>query len=225
MNLEIKTKIDTSPINQAFNYVIFACDLFKIDESHALKHSIEVYQIANKIYDYELKKNPESELKHQKEIIGICAILHDMCDKKYMDETVGMNSIKTNLTPFISNSDMTIIESIITTMSYSKVKINGFPDLGKYQLAYHIVREADLLAAYDIDRCIIFGMYAYKISYASSLEKAIVLFKDRVLKYRRDKLFVTAYGKKKSQILHKKSKNEVHSLSKQLRLIQYSSDK
>ena len=43
-------------------------------------------------------------------------------------------------------------------MSYSKVNKNGFPELGNYQLCYNIVREADLLASYNIDRCIIYQM-------------------------------------------------------------------
>ena len=36
---------------------------------------------------------------------------------------------------------------------------NGFPDMGEYQTAYNIVREADLLCAYDFDRCMIYQMY------------------------------------------------------------------
>ena len=53
--------------------------------------------------------------------------------------------------PYIASEKLDIIFQIITTMSYSTVKKNGFPSLNEYQLAYHIVREADLLAAYDID--------------------------------------------------------------------------
>ena len=51
---------------------------------------------------------------------------------------------------------MDVIGDIIGSMSYSKVKKNGFPELGDYQTEYNIVREADLLAAYDIDRAIIY---------------------------------------------------------------------
>ena len=51
-----------------------------------------------------------------------------------------------------------VIGDIIGTMSYSKIKKNGFPDLGEYQNEFNVVREADLLAAYDIDRAIIYNM-------------------------------------------------------------------
>jgi len=69
----------------------------------------------------------------------------------------------------MSSSDLEIIGKIIGTMSYSKVKANGYPELGEYQLAYHIVREADLLAAYDIDRCIIYTMYRDNCEYNKAL--------------------------------------------------------
>ena len=42
-------------------------------------------------------------------------------------------------------------------MSYSKVKVHGYPELGDYQLAYHIVRESDLLTAYNIPRSIVYN--------------------------------------------------------------------
>jgi hypothetical protein len=64
------------------------------------------------------------------------------------------------------------------------------------------VREADLLAAYDIDRCIIYGMAVDKMTYTMAVERATVLFADRVLKYRDDGLFVTAWSQTKSLELH-----------------------
>jgi len=82
------------------------------------------------------------------------------------------------------------------------VKKKGYPDLGEYQLAYHIVREADLLAAYDIHRCIIYGMAVDKMTYTMAVERATVLFAGRVLKYRDDGLFVTAWSQAKSLELH-----------------------
>ena len=78
-----------------------------------------------------------------------------MCDKKYMDEKEGIKEIEKFLESKLSDDEINIILSIITTMSYSTVKANGYPDLGFYQTAYHIVREADLLSAYNFDRCVI----------------------------------------------------------------------
>ena len=200
----------THLINQAFNYVIKASAAFNIDESHALKHSMQVYYIANDIYNVECIKNPF--LKDQKDIICVSALLHDMCDKKYMDEEKGLNSMKEYMTHFISEERMNTITEIISTMSYSKVKKNGYPDLGNYQMAYHIVREADLLTAYDIERCIIFGMMVEKFDYMRSVQRANELFANRVLKYRDDQLFITNYSKNLSLKLHNKSINDLQNL-------------
>jgi hypothetical protein len=105
--------------------------------------------------------------------------------------------------------DLEILGKIIGTMSYSKVKVNGYPDLGEYQLAYHIVREADLLASYDIDRCIMYRMHTSNVSYSEALTEALDLFDYRVFKMRKDNLFVTKYSKKESLKLHKKALNDV----------------
>ena len=59
-------------INYAFQYVVDTSLKYNIDESHALKHSMEVFGYAKQNYDLEIKKN--SFLSTQKEII-------------YMDET------------------------------------------------------------------------------------------------------------------------------------------
>ena len=197
-------------INTGFKYVIETSKRCNIDESHALKHSMEVYGFANRIYESEIKKN--SELENQREIICMAAIGHDMCDKKYMDEKEGIENYKKYLSEFITPDKLEIIGKIIGTMSYSKVKANGYPDLGEYQLAYHIVREADLLAAYDIDRCVMYSMYCYNIEYNKALQLAIELFDNRVFRMRQDKLFKTTYSKKESIKLHKKATIDVDSL-------------
>ena len=189
-------------INHGFKYVIDTSNHYKIDESHALKHSMEVYGFAKRIYQSEIKNNPQ--LEQQREIIYMSAIGHDMCDKKYMDEKEGIDRYKNYLTSYMSSADLEIMEKIIGTMSYSKVKANGYPNLGEYQLAYHIVREADLLAAYDIDRCIIFGMLVEKLNYDDAFIRAKLLFKDRVLNQIKDGLFITS-GHDIAQQLHLKA--------------------
>jgi hypothetical protein len=194
-------------INSGFRYVIQTSDIYKIDESHALKHSMEVYNFAKKIYNSEIIKNPF--LDEQKEIIFMSAIGHDMCDKKYMDEKQGILQYQNYLSEQMRPNDSEVMGNIIGTMSYSKVKANGYPNLKEYQLAYHIVREADLLSAYDIDRCVIYGMYVEKLEYNAALKRAIELFKSRILKYRSDNLFITQYSKKESLKLHKKAEREL----------------
>lgn len=201
----------TNIINQAFQYVIKTSLLYKIDESHSLKHSMQVFQYAKDIYEKEVIQNPE--LSEQKDIIYISAILHDMCDKKYIiNEELSLIAMKNFMNPYMSEDTLVIICAIITTMSYSKVKKNGYPDLGKYQMAYHIVREADLLAAYDPDRCIIYSMMMQNCNYVEAVRRCIELFDKRVLKYIGDGLFVTDSGKKMTTILHDKAIMDIESL-------------
>lgn len=187
-------------INVAFKYVVHTCKKYNIDESHSLKHSMDVFHFANKIYDSELHVHPN--LLKQRNIIAVSAIVHDMCDKKYMNEQEGICEMKEFMKDYVKAPELDVISNIISTMSYSKVKLHGFPELHEYQLAYHIVREADLLSAYDIDRCIIYGMMKEHLPYDVALIRALELFEGRVLKYRSDNLFVTDYSKFQSEILH-----------------------
>ena len=192
-----------SLINRAFEYVLLTSAKYNIDESHSVKHSIEVLNFANKIYKSELSNNPY--LNKQYDIICMAAILHDMCDKKYMNEEQGIYEMKSYMNNYISIDNLDIIAHIIQTMSYSTIKLKGYPQLGIYQLAYHIVREADLLAAYDIDRCIIYGLMVEKCTYTESINRSKELFKNRVLKYREDDLYITKYSKDLSLELHLKA--------------------
>ena len=105
-----------------------------------------------------------------------------------------------------------VVSEIIATMSYSKVKIYGYPELGDDQLAYHIVREADLLAGYDLDRCIIYQMMHEENSYQESLQIAIDLFHKRILRYIEDDLFITSYSKKKAAELHLKALEDIENI-------------
>lgn len=199
----------TSFLNIAFQYVIQTSKKYGIDESHGLKHSMDVLHYSNQIYQSEVTRHPY--LKTQKEIIFASSILHDMCDKKYMDETNGILEMRTflEMNSHLKANDLDIISKIVSTMSYSTVKKNGFPNLGEYQLAYHIVREADLLAAYDLERCVIYKIMKQHHPYSDAVTLSLDLFKERVLLYIQDNLFVTAYSKSKAQELQEKTLQEI----------------
>jgi HD superfamily phosphodiesterase len=186
-------------LSYLYNFVLLTSRIYNIDESHSLKHSMDVYSYANKIYNLEVVNN--QYLKEHKNIIDTSAILHDMCDKKYMNQTEGVERIKLFLADHISNEEIEPIVDIISTMSYSTVKKNGFPNLGKYQLAYNIVREADLLTSYDFDRCVMYKMYVDKYNYKEAVKDALNVFENRVFKYHSDRLFTTKYAIQKSYIL------------------------
>ena len=205
-------------INQAFRFVIQTSQEYNIDESHALKHSMEVFNFANCIYENELSKNPQ--LEKDRQIIYLSAIVHDMCDKKYMNEACGIINMNKYMENYISHEELCVVSDIIKTMSYSKVKINGYPDFKEHQMAYHIVREADLLGAYDLDRCIIYKMMRDKVNYTDALYESKKLFENRVLNYRKENLFVTNYSKNKSNLLHKKALLDMEKLNSLLKIMQ-----
>ena len=181
-------------LNDLFSFVIDTCKLYSIDESHGLGHSMNVYYYATQLY-----RNTSGSRDKDEKIIGVASILHDMCDKKYMNEEEGLERIRVFLekfTNYLSKEEITIICTIISTMSYSKVREHGFPKLGEYMTAYHIVREADLLAAYQFDRCVIYQMMKKGDTFLQSVEYAKELFDKRVLKHIDHHLFTLDYSKK-----------------------------
>lgn len=197
-----------SLLNKLFNFVILTTKKYNIDESHGVKHSIDVLHYASGIYQNERYNNASLE-KHER-IIYVSAILHDMCDKKYMNEIEGIQNIEEFLQEKIPSEEIDITKKIISTMSYSKVKKNGFPDLQEYQLAYHIVREADLLSAYNFDRAMIYNMYVSGGNIDTAFTDSENLFNNRVFKHFDDKLFITDFSKKKALILQTQSINQIN---------------
>jgi hypothetical protein len=173
-------------------------------------------QFATEIYKSELPKH--SHLADHERIIYASAVLHDMCDKKYMNEFEGINMIEEFLQDKLDNEEIEITKRIITTMSYSTVKKNGFPSLGNYQHAYHIVREADLLSAYDFDRCMIYNMNKKQCNFEEAFADSYNLFQNRVLKHNKDGLLLTDYSIRKSQILENKALSRIEQWRKILKI-------
>ena len=179
---------------------------YAYDESHSIGHSMKVLQNAHLIYINE--KNNFPIIKHQEDIIYTAAALHDMCDRKYIDVNTGIERINNVLNKDLADKKEIIID-IINTMSYSKVKQYGYPNLGNFQIAYHIVREADLLEAYDFDRSMIYHMHKTNGNFEESYLNALELFENRVWKHFDDDLFVTDYSKSRAKKLHNVSKRQV----------------
>jgi archaellum component FlaF (FlaF/FlaG flagellin family) len=88
-------------------------------------------------------------------------------------------------------------------------------------LAYHIVREADLLTAYDIDRCIIYSMMVKNLPYIESVERAVELIHKRVLQYKNNDLFITKYSIEESTILHDKCLREIEHINTVIETIKH----
>lgn len=188
-----------SLLTKLFNYVLLASAKNNIDESHGISHSMNVLNFASEIYQSELPKC--SYLVDHERIIYASAILHDMCDKKYMNEIMGLLEIEDFLKPELDIYEINATKKIISTMSYSTVKKNGFPDLGIYQKAYNIVRESDLLAAYDFDRTMIYQIKRNNNNLEQAFVNSSELFETRVLKHIDDKLITSDYGVKRAVLL------------------------
>ena len=141
-------------------------------------------------------------------------MLHDMCDSKYMDVNKGLNDIKEFIeTINYKKNEIDVILKIIGTMSYSKVKKNGFPDLKEYQKSYHIVREADLLCGYDVERCIVFGMIGRNMDYEESVIGTKELYDIRMAKQIEDNLFTTKFGLREAKKLDEENRIRLDELN------------
>jgi len=206
-----------SLLSKLFQFALLTSKKYSIDESHGISHSMDILHYASNIYSNEVKK--DHSLEKFEKVIYISAILHDMCDKKYMDEQEGIQRIELFLKEKISKEEIDITKSIISTMSYSKVKVNGFPNLKEYQSAYHIVREADLLCAYDFDRCMIYNLNKYSDDIVSAVYAAERLFENRVFKHFEDKLFINEYTKIEAFYLQSKAVIRLNDWKKIIKVI------
>ena len=203
------------PYNKIYDFIVKRCLKLNIDESHAVKHSMDVLKYSQKILDDELKNN--SNLILDENIIYTSSILHDMCDSKYMDEKKGLDDISLLLNNLeYKKNDIDIILKIIGTMSYSKVKKNGFPDLKNYQKEYHIVRESDLLAGYDVERCIVYGMIGRNFNYIESFLATKELYYKRMAKQIEDNLFFSNYSLIEARKLDEENRKRLIELEKLL---------
>lgn len=189
-------------LNQLFTFVLAMTKKYNIDTSHGELHSMDVLHYANQIINHESLMFPY--LLDQTNVIFTSAILHDLCDRKYMSVETGLNEIEQFLEDKLTDEEKYYTTEIINTMSYSKVKKNGYPELGKYHMAYHTVREADLLSSYDFDRSIV-----YKINkgllLTEAYEDSLNLFKERMFNYNTDKLLFSKYSQSMSIKLTEKA--------------------
>ena len=190
------------PLSELFQFVIAVSTKYQIDESHSLGHSMRVFQFADKIAreEYNWMPNP-TQFAEQMPIIHAAAILHDTCDKKYREESEGLAEVGEFLKPHMTDEHVKATIDIIRHMSYSKVTKVGMPNLGEYQTAFNVVREADLLDAYDFDRSIIYHMMHNKKGLKESYENAAALFENRVLKHKDDGLLLTRYARREHNTL------------------------
>lgn len=172
--------VHQSIFENAFAFCASTCRAQGIDSSHDEHHMARVARMTERLNIASGREIGQDE----KDVMILAAFTHDLCDHKYTDVDAGLAQIKAWLkSQPISDDQRAAVYRIISTMSYSKVKVYGYPsDLGKWELAYHHTRIADLIDAYDIERC-----YQYQshkrpdMSETAKWQVVIDLFERRVL--------------------------------------------
>lgn len=143
---------------KAYAFCEATCKRLGIDSSHDEKHMARVADLTAHLNTL-CGRNVSQE---ESDVMILAAFTHDLCDRKYIDPDSGLLTIRDWLPSVASEDQREAVLKIITTMSYSKVSKNGYPsDLGKWELAYHHVRVADLIDAYDIQRCYDYQTHAH----------------------------------------------------------------
>ena len=88
-------------VSSLIQFIMATTQAKSLDESHGIIHSFNTLHYAQNIYENE--KFNYTDLIPQERVIYVASALHDMCDKKYMDEKEGIehidNMLKQHITP------------------------------------------------------------------------------------------------------------------------------
>ena len=173
-------------MQKVLEFVEKMCWKYCIDESHNVTHSLDCIQFANLLLD-----ENQNVSRDQKTVILFAAAVHDTVDKKYTQSSLAVKEVRDYFESIdVARDLIDAIINIITTMSYSYLldrQKNGlsFPDHGKWQNAYHIVRHADLLCSYRVKRCLQYQKHLTPyISDEDAMERVRHLFQVRVFAYK-----------------------------------------
>jgi len=134
-----------------------------VDDSHNHVHALDVLRLAFRIM-------PSSVPRTVMEKVMVCALLHDTIDRKYMLTEAAREQETRDLGRFLRHSlgysvtEASRLETIMTDMSYHKTVREGrfvVPSSivdaeEETQTVYHLVRQADLLSSYDIERMLLY---------------------------------------------------------------------
>ena len=167
------------------------CQDQNIDESHGLRHSIGTMRRARNIME-----TIGTITLEEQNMVTYAAALHDLCDSKYTDAASASLRIKAWLMWEAGwpRKDAEALIHIVNTMSYSKLRkikeqnaVHTYPNHGKWQRAYHIVRQADILESFIPARCVLYNMHKHpEKSEDDHWRAAWYLFHTRVFNYVKD---------------------------------------
>jgi hypothetical protein len=204
-----------SQLEQIIRFINDTCVKYNIDDSHDLRHSLDALGWSEQLTKGKLLSTRASQIIH------LSCLLHDMCDKKYMDEVMGLHRIRVFLKDVLE-VDSDILEAvvfIISTMSYSKVIKYGYPQFTdndkEIEYCYHVVRNSDLLCSYDPERCINYQVRCGG-SRKEGIKKMLELFDNRILKLIHNNYINLDEAKGYAIELHDKALVEVEKYKKEL---------
>jgi HD superfamily phosphodiesterase len=193
-----------------FEFGLDTIQRFNIDWSHGMDHALAVLHYARDIVAGYQRDHPKIQLipRHTnpeaKRLIDVAALVHDWIDHKYMREDVGIARLEQVFQEHNFPYTASVV-AIITSISFSKRvtrKKQGLPmlDLGELQLAAEIVADADMLDAYNPERCLVYqNRFANDPEEYRRIVRAILV--DRVLQYR-DHYLNTPYARAIAKPLH-----------------------
>ena len=164
----------------AYAFCASICRIQGIDTSHDETHMLRVANMTERLNQLCGRLVSQEE----KDVMILSAFTHDLCDHKYTDVSAGLAIIDEWLeSQPISDEQRHAVCRIISTMSYSKVKVHGYPtDLGRWELAYHHIRIADLIDAYDVERCYLYQSHKHPTMTETDKWLSVInLFEHRVL--------------------------------------------
>lgn len=169
-----------------FNFIEHQCKKYQIDTSHGSRHAWGTALRAMAIL-----KTLDNVSEKEERVAIYSAALHDMCDSKYCPIQEATQDIKTFLLKIQwEQEEIEAVLSIVTTMSYSKLKKNviegviQYPNHREWQRAYHVARNADLLEGYIVARCVLYNKHIHpEKTEDEHWERAEQLFNERVFTY------------------------------------------
>lgn len=206
--------VPTDLFSTAFDFCASVCRTQRIDSSHDQHHMARVARMTERLNDLCGRAIGQDE----KDVMVLAAFTHDLCDHKYTEVGAGLEVIDRWLAQLpISEDQRRAVCRIISTMSYSKVKVDGYPtDLGKWTLAYHHTRIADLIDAYDIDRCYKYQSHKHPdMSEEDKWRAVIELFERRVLTQKDEFILpIAPYAASIVEVRHEAAKEGIAAFKK-----------
>ncbi len=211
-----------------WTFALDTISIYNIDASHGITHLVNtVLYVRIILDDFRGQQIIQNYTKAEEtELIEDAAFVHDLIDKKYMDEQIGIARLRD---AFVQNGypapKIEAIVSIIIAISFSTRVLRkkaGLPMIGPgpLALAIAIVIDADQLDGYDVRRCYtyqtvrFFGLASPKLklderlSMARNWTKTIMV--NRILKYKTEYMN-TEIAKKLAAPLHLRAEEYVKS--------------